>query len=133
MPFTTKEGDPYPIGATITNGGINFSLFSRNATSVDLLLFENFDDADPAQIIQLHPHLNKTFHYWHVFVEGAGESQIYAYRIDGPFDPAKGHRFNREKVLIDPYSRGVVYGKNWSRSDATHPQDNYLSSMKSLV
>jgi len=115
------------------DGGVNFSIFSRNATAVELLLFRRYDDPEPLQTINLHPHTNRTFHYWHVFVEGAEESQIYAYRIDGPFDPEQGHRFNRRKVLIDPYSRGVVYGKNWSRSDAIHSQNNCPSAMKSLV
>ncbi len=113
--------------------GVNFSVFSRTANSVELLLFRQYDDPEPFQIIRLHPYLNKTFHYWHVFVEGASQSQIYAYRVDGPFEPARGHRFNRNKVLLDPYSRGVVYGKNWSRNDAIHAEDNCRSAMKSLV
>ena len=133
MPNAVSEGEPYPLGATVMPGGVNFSLFSQHASSVELLLFHRFDDDQPSQTIRLHPHLNRTFHYWHVFVEGIVEGQIYAYRVDGIWDPPQGLRFNREKVLIDPYSKGVVYGKNWSRSMAIHMYDNTKSAMKSLV
>lgn len=133
MSYATSPGEPYPLGATVSEKGVNFSIFSQSATSVELLLFRRFDDETPLQVVRFHRHLNRTFHYWHVFVEGASEGQIYAYRVDGPHDPQHGQRFNREKVLIDPYSRGVVYGKNWSRSEACHARDNTKFSMKSLV
>jgi isoamylase len=112
---------------------VNFSLFSQHATAVELLLFRRFDDAEPSMRIPLDPHANRTFHYWHVFVEGIGGGQVYAYRVDGPWDPASGHRFNRKKILIDPYSKGVVYGRNWLRIEACGPDDNVRSAMKSLV
>ncbi|HEY7159691.1 MAG TPA: glycogen debranching protein GlgX, partial [Acidobacteriota bacterium] len=73
------------------------------------------------------------FFYWHIFVEGIDEGQIYAFRVDGPFDPYQGNRFNRNKILIEPYSRGVVYSKNYSRDEAIHPHSNVGSAMKSLV
>jgi len=131
--FATSPGDPYPLGAVVVRGGVNFSLFSQRATAVELLLFHRFDDREPCQVIRLHPHRNRTFHYWHVFVEGIGGGQVYAYRVDGPNDHAPGDRFNGKKVLIDPYSRGVVYGRNWSRAEACGPDDNCRSAMKSLV
>lgn len=130
---TSRSGDPSPLGATVMNGGVNFSIFSQRATAVELLLFEHFDDHQPYQIFSFHPVHNKTFFYWHIFIEGVSESQIYAFRVDGPFDPYQGHRFNRNKVLIEPYSRGVVYSKNYSRDDAIHPHSNVASAMKSLV
>ena len=132
-PRKVAHGEPYPLGATAMRGGVNFSLFSQHATAVDLLLFDHLHDAEPAEIISFHPILNKTFHYWHVFLEGVRHGQIYAYRVDGPLDPSQGLRFNRNKVLIDPYSRGVVYGSYWSRRDATHGGDNCDKAMKSLV
>jgi isoamylase len=92
--YIFSEGEPYPLGATVLPAGVNFSIFTSNATSVELLLFERYDDEVPLQIIDLHPIKNRTFHYWHVFVEGIGEGQLYAYQIDGPFDPAAGYRFN---------------------------------------
>ena len=108
-------------------------MFAQHATSVDLLLFRLFSDPEPFQVISFHPILNKTFHYWHIFVEGIGHGQIYGYRVDGFYDPGHGLRYNRRKVLIDPYSRGVVYGRNWSRQQACDESDNCKSSMKSLV
>ena len=129
----TAPGEPCPLGASVAPGGVNFSLFSQRATAVELLLFNRFDDAEPFQTIRLHPRINKTFYYWHVFVQGIGEGQVYAYRVDGPHEPGNGHRFNMKKVLLDPYSLGVVYGKNWSRDEASGPDDNCQSAMKSLV
>src|SRR5262245_22678795 len=132
-PYKISDGEPYPSGANPVRNGVNFSLFSQHATAVELLLFHRFDDPGPFQIISFHPVLNKTFHYWHIFVEGVGHGQIYAYRVNGPNDPTAGMRFNHSKVLIDPYSRGVVYGRNWSRQRACHLDDNCETSMKSLV
>lgn len=131
--YQTLPGDPSPLGATVQNGGVNFSIFSQRATSVELLLFDHYDDHEPFQVIKYHPHNNKTFFYWHVFVEGLQSGGIYAYRVDGPYDPFQGHRFNRNKTLIDPYSKGIIYGKNWSRDQATHQYDNCGAAMKSLV
>lgn len=132
MKFDTSPGEPYPLGANVVADGVNFSLFSRNATAVELLLFNHFGEP-PAAILPLNPHFNKTFHYWHIHVHEIGEGQIYAFRVDGPFEPSQGHRFNHKKVLLDPYSRGVVYGKNWSREEAKSSDDNLFSAMKSLV
>ena len=132
-PYTTSNGEAYPLGATVLEGGVNFSVFAQHATAVDLLLFDHFDDPEPLQVISHHPKWNKTFSYWHVFVEGIGGGQIYAYRVQGPYDPARGYRYNPKKVLVDPYARGVVYGKNWSREEAEGLEDNTRSAMKSLV
>jgi isoamylase len=132
-PYKTAFGEPYPLGATISQEGVNFSLFSQHATAVQLLLFDSFSDSAPRQVIRLHPVLNKTFHYWHVFVEGLRPGQLYAYRLDGPCDVHQGFRYNQNKVLIDPYSRGVVYGRNWRRDRACDASDNCESAMKSLV
>ena len=132
-PHKTTLGEPYPLGATPSKDGVNFSLFSQHATSVQLLLFENFSDPIPQQVVNLHPVLNKTFHYWHVFVEGVRPGQLYAYRLDGSCDLHQGFRYNQNKVLLDPYSRGVVYGRNWRRDRACDGSDNCQNAMKSLV
>jgi glycogen operon protein len=108
----TKIGQSAPLGATVCNGGVNFSIFSRKASSVELLFFDHEDDARPAWAVNVNPETNRTYHYWHVFVPGARPGQVYAYRIRGPFDPANGFRFNPDKVLLDPYGRGVVVPKN---------------------
>src|SRR5262249_20636356 len=104
--FAVERGSPHPLGASPAAGGINFSLYSANATGVELLLFAAHDAREPFQVIRFDPSVNKSFHFWHVFVRGLQSGAHYAYRVDGPFDPAAGHRFNRKKVLIDPYARG---------------------------
>jgi isoamylase len=126
------KGSPHPLGATPDKDGVNFSLFSRNATGVDLLLFRKHDDRDPFQVIQLDPYVNKTFHFWHCYVRGLKPGTHYAYRVDGPSDLSAGHRFNRKKVLIDPYAKGNT-DSLWKRVDACGPDDNLASSMRSVV
>src|SRR5271166_5242541 len=95
-----------PLGATVVPGGVNFSVFSRNASGVELLFFNREDDSRPARVFPIDPATNHTYHYWHVFVPGARPGQLYAYRVQGPFDPANGLRFDPAKVLLDPYGRG---------------------------
>jgi glycogen operon protein len=121
------------LGATILDGGVNFSLFSRHATGVELLFFDQEDDTRPARVIQLDPYINRTYFYWHVFVPGAQHGQLYGYRVSGPFDPARGHRFDSTKVLLDPYARGVTVPKNYTRDAATHTGENTATAMKSVV
>ena len=114
-------------------GGVNFSLYSRDATGVELLLFDQPDDPKPSHIIGLDPESHRTYHYWHVFVPGIQAGQIYGYRAYGPFDPANGLRFDPTKVLLDPYGRGVVGTKDYSRDAASQPGDNTATAMKSVV
>lgn len=132
MPYSVEPGHPHPLGATPTAEGVNFSLFSGNATSVELLLFKAHDDPQPSQAIVLDPYVNKTFHFWHVHVKGLKSGAHYAYRVDGPNDPSAGRRFNRNKVLIDPYARGNT-NSLWKRADACGPEDNVATSMRSVV
>src|SRR5262245_7495904 len=126
-------GRSSPLGATPTNNGVNFSLFARNATSVELLLFDREDDARASRVIRLDPASNHSYHYWHVFVPGLRPAQIYGYRVAGPFDPASGMRFNSAKVLLDPYGREVAVPRNYSRAAAEAEGDNTQTAMKSVV
>ena len=126
-------GKPSPIGATIEGDGVNFSLFTRNATSVQLLLFDRPDEDHPRHVITLDPRRNRTYYYWHVWVRGIGDRQIYGYRVQGPYLPEEGMRFNGRKVLLDPYARGVAYGEHWSREKAHGFSDNTYSALKSVV
>ncbi len=80
----TTAGRSAPLGATVVPGGVNFSLFSRPASGVELVLFDREDDATPARSVQLDPVTNRSYHYWHVFVPGVLPGQIYGYRVDGP-------------------------------------------------
>src|SRR5262245_24775062 len=115
------RGQAAPLGATVVDGGVAFSLFSRSATGVSLLLFECDDDARPSREIPLDPFVNRTYHYWHTFVPGLQPAQIYAYRVSGPFDPARGLRFDAAKVLLDPYGREVIVPSGYSRDAASRP------------
>lgn len=101
-------GRPSPLGATVLDGGVNFSLFSRTATGVELLFFDREDAAKPSRVVAFDPVANRIYHYWHAFAPGVKSGQIYAYRVKGPNEPAKGLRFDPTKVLIDPYGRGLV-------------------------
>ncbi len=129
----TAKGRPYPLGATVQEGGVNFALFSKNATAVQLLLFERANDPRPSHVFNLHPHVNRTFYYWHIFVEGIGHGQLYGYRVDGPYRPEVGHRFNKLKLLLDPYARSVACEPHWSRAEAYGFGDNTATAMKSVV
>ena len=121
------------LGATTFPSGVNFSVFSRGATAVDLLLFDREDDPRPTRVIPIDPLTNRTYHYWHVFVPGLRPGQLYGYRVQGPFDPASGMRFDPSKVLLDPYARGVMVPGNYSRDAARFEGDNAATSMKSVV
>lgn len=126
-------GHSAPLGATVTLNGVNFSLYSRHATDVELLLFNRADDTRPAELIRLDPAFNRTYHYWHVAVPGLRPGQLYGYRIHGPFDPAQGMRFDPAKLLLDPYGRGVAVPENYSREAARRKGDTVSTAMKSVV
>jgi isoamylase len=108
-------------------------VFSRHATGVQLLLFDGVADGQAARLLPLDPAANRTYHYWHVFVPDVRPGQLYAYRVDGPFDPARGLRFDATKVLLDPYGRGVAVPETWSRDAARAPGDSAATAMKSVV
>jgi isoamylase len=128
-----KNGISFPIGSTLSELGTNFSLFSRNCTGVDLLLFNSIDDISPARVIRLDPLRNRTYHYWHIFVPGIQKGQLYGYRINGPFDKAAGHRFDPGKVLLDPYARAVAVPEAYDRILLSQPGHQEIPSMKSVV
>lgn len=100
---TISTGFPEPQGATLTEDGVNFAVYSRYADKVFLLLFDN-PHSEPTDIIQI---ANKTGSVWHVFVHGVKAGQFYGYKFDGKYDPTNGYRFNKYKCLIDPYSRAI--------------------------
>src|SRR2546423_6614221 len=122
-----------PLGATCSDEGVNFSLFSRHATGVELLLSEGVDDPRPSQVIRLDPTANRTYFYWHVFVPGVRSGQLYGYRVEGPFEPGAGMRFDPTKVLLDPYGRGVAVPPGYRREAAQKDGDNAATAMKSVV
>jgi isoamylase len=127
-----KTGSPYPIGATVTATGVNFSVFSYHASRAELLLFDSEDATEPSRIIDLVPGASRTSHYWHVHVLGLKAGQLYGYRMDGPFAPQLGHRFDPEKLLIDPYARAISV-RNYRRSTSAESGDHIGSTAKSVV
>lgn len=129
----TNRGISSPLGATVVPGGVNFSVFSRDCSSVELLLFDQIEDAQPSFIIRLDPAYNRTYHYWHVFVPGLKQGQLYGYRVTGPHEPQQGLRFDSKKLLIDPYGRAVAVPSGYSRRAAVKPGDNIAVAMKSVV
>src|SRR5512134_3209847 len=133
MTHDPEHGHSFPLGATPSRGGANFSLFSRAATRVELLFFDRANDGRPSRVVDLFPREHRTYHYWHVFVPGVGAGQLYGYRVHGPFDPALGLRFDATKVLLDPYGRGVVVPAQYGREAARQPGDNAATAMKSVV
>lgn len=122
-----------PLGATLDDGGVNFSVYSRSATAVHLLFFDREDDGHPSRVIRMDPAANRTYHYWHTFVPGVRPGQIYGYRVEGPFEPTTGMRFDPGKLLLDPYGRGVVVPEHYDRGAASRPGDNAATAMKSVV
>jgi isoamylase len=133
MNQSENAGKASPLGATVESNGVNFSLYSRDASGIELLLFDREDDEQPARSISLDPFANRTYHYWHGFVPGLQAGQLYGYRVYGPFEPHQGMRFDSSKVLLDPYCRGVSVPKNYSRKAAQHKGENNATSMKSVV
>ncbi|MBV8073601.1 MAG: glycogen debranching protein GlgX [Acidobacteriaceae bacterium] len=126
-------GRSSPVGVRLVPGGANFSLYSRHASEIELLLFDHENDARPSRVIRMDPIVNRTYHYWHIFAAGVHAGQIYGFRVHGPFDPVTGLRFDSSKVLLDPYARAVVVPKAYSRSAAGIEGDNTATAMKSVV
>ncbi|MGE0201117.1 MAG: glycogen debranching protein GlgX [Candidatus Melainabacteria bacterium] len=98
-------GKHYPLGATWDGQGVNFAIFSEHATAVELCLFDSVEATDASANFLL---LESTDHVWHGYLQGIQPGQLYGYRVDGPYDPKQGHRFNPHKVLLDPYAKLVA-------------------------
>jgi isoamylase len=109
-----QAGNPLPIGGAHQQGrGVNFVLFSRHATGVRLEFYQNPADSSPTRVIEFDPVRHRTGDIWHVWVRGIPPGQLYAYRVEGPYLPEEGHRFNPHKLLLDPYARAIAGIENW--------------------
>jgi glycogen operon protein len=104
-------GDPYPLGATWTGIGVNFALFSAHATKVELCLFDTSESTTESARITLPEHTDMV---WHAFLPDMRPNQLYGYRVHGPYEPAAGHRFNPNKVVMDPYAKSVARTVRWA-------------------
>ncbi|MGI9420236.1 MAG: glycogen debranching protein GlgX [Geminicoccaceae bacterium] len=107
--FTLWPGRPYPLGATFDGGGTNFSLFSANATMVELCLFSR--NGREIERIRLTEYTDEV---WHGYLPEIGPGQLYGFRVHGPYEPEQGHRFNPAKLLIDPYAKLIIGRLRWS-------------------
>jgi len=108
-----RAGAPLPLGPQRRSDGVNFALFSRDATGVRLELFDRPGDGEPARTIELDPVYNRTGDVWHVWIQGIEPGQLYGYRVEGPYRPEEGHRFNPHKLLLDPMAEAVTHHADW--------------------
>ncbi|HEY8888344.1 MAG TPA: glycogen debranching protein GlgX [Gallionella sp.] len=108
-----RRGVPLPLGPHESGGGVNFALFSRHATRIRLELFDQPADAKPSRVVDFDPARNRTGEVWHVWVEGIRPGQLYAYRVDGPYQPEQGHRFNFNRLLLDPFATAISPLPDW--------------------
>jgi len=106
-------GYPYPLGATWDGRGVNFALFSENATKVELCIFNSIEDKKETDRIQMREQTNRV---WHIYLPEARPGWIYGYRVDGPYEPSQGHRFNPAKILVDPYAKAIARRIHWDES-----------------
>src|SRR5581483_1203775 len=108
-----ESGLPYPRGATWDPVGVNFVLFSENATKVELCLFDSPDAVQATDTLALPDHTDQV---WHGYLPDVLPGQLYGYRVHGPYEPLKGHRFNPAKVVLDPYARAIGRELRWDDS-----------------
>lgn len=119
--LVTRPGKHFPLGATVETDGVNFALFSENATAVHLCLYDAENPEQETARIQLE---ERTEFIWHVFVEKLQPGQLYGYRVEGPYEPKNGHLFNANKLLLDPYAKAINAPVN---ADNTQLGYNYRS------
>ena len=108
-----RSGKPFPLGASWDGAGVNFALYAEHATGVEVLLFDTAYDPEPAAAWTLR---ERTGPVWHGYLPGVGPGQRYGLRVDGPWAPHEGHRFNPHKVLLDPYARAIGRPFRWHPS-----------------
>src|SRR5882757_1738216 len=110
MNRTLLPGSPYPLGATVTSKGTNFAIFSEGATRVDLCFFD--ESGTQTDCVTLR---ERTAYVWHGLIRDIGPGQLYGYRVEGPWEPEKGHRFNASKLLLDPYAKAISGQVDWKQ------------------
>jgi len=133
LAYQSSEGFYLPPGTTVSGAGVNFSVFSRHASGAELLLYEAAGSPEPFQVIRLDPKINRSFFFWHVFVEGLPAGTHYTWRTFGPGDTvATGRRFNPKKELVDPWAKAVT-DAFWNRRRASDPNDESRSSYRGVV
>ncbi|MGE0393695.1 MAG: glycogen debranching protein GlgX [Vicinamibacterales bacterium] len=136
--LTLGEGRPWPMGATVRDGGVNVAVFSGHARRVEICLFDEAGREEHARGVLP----GRSGDVFHGFLPGAGQGLVYGLRAHGPWEPAEGHRFNPQKVLLDPWAREIVGTFDWNAAhrdaDRTHPgipdpHDNAAAALKARV
>lgn len=121
-----SEGEAYPLGASLNADGVNFAIFSANAQKIELCIF----DSSGRRELQRITLPGRTDDIWHVQVDGIKAGALYGYRVYGPYEPQKGHRFNAHKLLLDPYAKSFFGDFKWSRNlfgyDTSHEQHDLI-------
>ena len=136
-----RPGRPYPLGATWDGEGVNFALFSENATAVELCLFDHEEHDQESHRIRID---ERTDQVWHLYLPEVRPGQLYGYRVHGPYEPQAGHRFNPAKLLIDPYAKALTGVVRWSDSlfgyrmgdpglDASYDERNSAGGMPKCI
>ncbi|MEJ8800725.1 glycogen debranching protein GlgX [Pontibacter sp. H249] len=113
MSLTKYPGNPFPLGATWDGKGVNFALYAENANEVILCLFDSKESKEASEQVKLQ---ERTHHVWHAYLPDVKPGQLYGYRVHGPYDPENGHRFNPNKLLIDPYAKAIAGTISWDDS-----------------
>jgi glycogen operon protein len=132
-PRVVERGSTAPLGASVYPGGVNFSVFSRSATLIELLLFDDPGAAEPSRVVTLAAPAHRTYHYWHAFIPDLRPGQLYGYRAHGPHAPERGLRFDASKLLLDPYGLAVAVPDDYDRRSAAAPGPDTALAMKSVV
>lgn len=124
-----EPGKADKLGATFDGSGINFAIFSANATKIELCLFDESGKKE-LQRIELP---QRTDDIWHGYIPGLKPGQVYGYRVHGPYDPANGHLFNPNKLMFDPYAREIVGEVRWTQTQSDFNKDNAADTIKARV
>ncbi|TVS05661.1 MAG: glycogen debranching enzyme GlgX [Cyanobium sp. PLM2.Bin73] len=131
--MNVSPGSSAHLGAVVTAAGVNFSVYSKHATRVELLLFDREDSADPCHVVELDPVRQRTYHYWHCQITGIGPGQIYGYRVHGPWLPGRGLRFDGRNLLLDPFALAVATPAVNARYEGRSNRGDLAAAMKSVV
>lgn len=125
MSITTYPGTQSPLGATWDGHGVNFALYAENATGVELCLFSQEDPTKETHRIKVY---ERSYHVWHIYLPDCKPGQLYGYRVHGPYEPSNGHRYNPNKVLIDPYAKAIAGTIQWHDAlfayEIGHPEED---------
>src|SRR5258707_11099773 len=110
-----EPGVAHPLGATVTPAGVNFCVYAKHATGMDIQFFYAPEDLTPTRVVSLDPAIHRTGEYWHALVPGIAPGQLYGYVAHGQWAPDEGLRFDAAKLLLDPYGRGVTVPGGYRR------------------